>query len=239
MRPETDRRRGVFLEKFFLALVVFLVPSFVSAEFRPIKFGYVDFPPLTYSNRGEPAGELVDSAAPILKKVGLTIASSDFVPAARLFNYMNEGKIEMWYGIELLPEHFVYTSKPLANIRLMIWSVCLNKLPEIKDVNDLKAYRLALRRGYGYGDWGEKIRARNSGFHWMDFSEAQQAFQFIDHDRADLYLDYLGPVERNLKPEQFKKLKGRLIRELNVKIGISKRYPNYEKLMDALNRAMR
>lgn len=229
----------MFLEKFFLTLVVSLFPSLASAEFRPIKFGYVDFPPLTYSDRGVPAGELVDTAAPILNKVGLKIASSDFVPAARLFNYMNEGKIEMWYGIELLPEHFAYTSKPLANIKLMIWSVRLKKLPEIKELNDLKSYRLALRRGYGYGDWGEKIRAKDSGFHWMDFSETQQAFLFIDHNRADLYLDYLGPVERNLKPEQFKKMKGRLIRELNVKIGISKRYPNHEKLMEALNQAMR
>jgi polar amino acid transport system substrate-binding protein len=204
-------------------------------EFRPIKLGYVDFPPFTYKQAGEPAGLLIEDAKRVMKKIGLKWESAELYPAARLFRLLKNGEVGMWLGIELHPEHIAYTKHALAVLELNVWMLKEAKTPDIKAVEDLKPFRLALIGGYGYGSWGETIRASGSPYRWIDLSDRHQAFKFLQHGRADILLDYKNPMMMSLSPEQIGQLQYFKVQELQARIGISKAYPRYAELIAALD----
>ncbi|WP_218109786.1 transporter substrate-binding domain-containing protein [Oligoflexus tunisiensis] len=210
-----------------------------STEFRSIKLGYVDFPPFTYKHKGEPAGLLINDAKRVMNKVGLRWASTELYPAARLFKMLKSGEVGMWLGIELHPEHIAYTKHALAVLELNVWTLKDAKQPVVKTVEDLKPYRLALIGGYGYGGWGATIRASGSGYRWIDLSDRQQAFKFLQRGRADILLDYKRPLMMSLPPDQARQLQRVKVKELPAKIGISKAYPRYAELIAALDAEMK
>jgi polar amino acid transport system substrate-binding protein len=207
----------------------------LGAGFRPIRVGYVDFPPLTFEKNGEPAGYLMDDLLRVVKKLGLTISDIELYPAARLFRLLKSGELDMWVGIEVHPEEIAYTASPLATLELNVWTLKGRTLPRIKNVDDLKPYRVALIRGYGYGEWGQTIRAPGSPFRWTDLTDRHHAFKFLEHGRADLLLDYKEPLLFTLPNDKDRHLQSVKVQVLPVKIGVSKAYPRYAELIAALN----
>jgi polar amino acid transport system substrate-binding protein len=226
------------LSRFLYIFISLCISLQAYAAFRPVKLGYVDFPPFTYKEKDAPAGLLIDIVKPIWKKVGITIFSAELYPAARLFRLLRSGEVDMWLGIELHTDAIAYTQYPLAVLELDAWVMKGRPLPKIKNVEDLKGYRVALISGYAYGDWGARIRGPGSPFRWTDLLDRHQAFKFLAHGRADILLDYKDPLTMSLTKSQMKKLDYVKVQELEVKIGIARTYPKYAELIAALNSHM-
>lgn len=221
----------------FFAIILGASPR-ADAQFRPIKLGYVDFPPFTYKKNGEPAGLLIDAVRPLMKKAGVSMISAELYPAGRLFRLLKSGEVDMWIGIELHKDAIAYTRNSLAMLELDVWVLKGKPLPKIKTVEDLRPFRLALLGGYGYGEWGARIRDPRAAFRWTDLTDRYQAFKFLTHNRADILLDYKDPLMETLPRDMLKELHHVKVQELNVKIGISRSYPKYRELIAAFNAQM-
>lgn len=156
-----------------------------------VKVGYVEFPGLTYTAQdGKPAGPVNEITMKTLEHAGIryTIAS---YPAARLFDDLSKGKIDLFNGMSNIPS-FQNTTihKPLNlfPLEMRVYFTGNRKLINYRE--DLSGQSIVLVRGYSYGEWGSWIRHKSNNVIFFETDLHDAAFTMLKKGRVDYLLTY-------------------------------------------------
>ncbi len=181
--------------KFSVALLLFLTLSVPAGLPDTLTLGCIEFPPLYYTTEiGEAKGELINLAQKLFSKLGVVMRPYSR-PAKRLLIDYKNGSFNVWIGMTSLPElNEIAHISPLTVSELIFCSYAMSEENAISSLEQLKGKRVALIRGYSYGEWGDKIRDSSSQINYTEISSHETALKFLNAGRADVLLAYRGPV---------------------------------------------
>ena len=133
---------------FLFMLIVFPVHA-LSEELR---FGYENYPPLTYEENGQPQGISIDLVREASRRLGFIPV---FVnrPFARLLNEVQHGDIDCVMDVYKSPEREVYLYYPTSFVnpdQILLYVNSASGL-DIRSFNDVGERKVGVVRGYFYG----------------------------------------------------------------------------------------
>ena len=224
--------------KVFTLLFVSLVFSFSVIATEKIKYAYIEFPPISYTDQnGKPAGSLINIASRIFEKANLPWSAHEY-PTARMIKYLAEGEVDVWIGLTTIPElqdtTLVGNSIPMI-LKLNAYSV--GQEYQVKSPQDLLGKSLIIIRGYSYGGWINFIKDKNNNIDYIEVDSHETALNALGKNRAEIMLAYQSPMNEALENVQIENLQFTNILSLDCKILVSKKAKNAAKLLQALDAA--
>jgi polar amino acid transport system substrate-binding protein len=164
---------------------------------EPVKMGYIQFPPFSYTDKaGKPAGVFIDLAYELMAEYGLSYQFVEY-PVARLYQEMKMGGTHLWLGTPgapLMEGTTIVGSKPFGHIRLNIYGLPGDKPPSL---DKLANTRLITLQGYVYGGLITKIK-QLPGVTRVATPDHLAAFSMLITGRAPYLLDFHMPGELSM-----------------------------------------
>lgn len=207
---------------------------------KRIKVGFVDFPPYEYLNeKKEPDGIFIEIIRKIAKQANYE-AEYFNLPIARLYLYLQEGKIDLWPGLKSVPALQGYVlesqSSPMT-VNLSLFYVN----PELKftGFENLKKERLILVNGYTYGGLLYQLTDKSAGYDISFTPGSQSGLQMLTKGRGDFFLDYLEPINMELKKTPIPELKHYPLKKREGSFIISLKTDNAQHLLSDLEESYR
>jgi|GEM_PF-1159835 len=156
-----------------------------------LKVGYFDFPGLTYRDEnGEAAGFVNEITIKTLDNTDMKYAI-DRYPAARFYEYLSQGKIQVFNGLSSIPSveaSCVSSTIPLFPLEMRIYHVRGQKPVATKE--GLVGHSVILIRGFTYKDWGAWIRDERNKVVFYETDSHEAAFEMLQTGRAEYLLNY-------------------------------------------------
>lgn len=156
-----------------------------------VKVGYFEYPGLTYTDtNGKPAGFVNEITMKTLEQAGIKYSIVSY-PAARFFDDLSNGKIDLFNGlssIEVVKKSTLSSSINLFPLNMRVYSLPGNK--KITKKEDLRGHSVILVRGFTYKDWGYWIRDNASGVTFYETETHEAAFEMLKRGRATYLLNY-------------------------------------------------
>lgn len=187
-----------------LLLVAFMLWSgslALAADDRTLTIGYLDFPPYMYQNPdGEADGVFVRLTRQVAQEAGYEL-DFRFLPAARAYQYMETGDIDLWQGFVDDPtiEHLVAEShaRPI-NVEYGVWY--LPQTPQPARFSDFHGKILITITGYNYAGLARYLE-QTDRIHSVNTRSHRSALNMLVRGRGDYLLDYREPVDEELQQE--------------------------------------
>ncbi len=228
-----------------LGLVVFICASCLFAA-RPqardtgapggnsveIEYGYPDQSIFvaTVNDRGQPDTPMTSLAEALMTRAGLSWHAEPY-PAKRLFSNLRNGTtpFSILVRASSLLDSCIFSKKPVYSTTLNIYNTG-DKAP-VKSRKDLVGKQIVTIRGYSYGgllkfisDPANRITNEVAGTH-------KAAFKMLANNRADYLVDYASAAEDILSQSPIPGIQSNPIKQLDIFLVLSRRYPNAEQLM--------
>ena len=232
------------ISRYFSALVlaagVFALPATAWAQAatvgaRELEYAYPDQSVWTtrVDEHGDPENPLLRLAAAMFSKAEIPWHSRRY-PAARMFNYLNDGTAEfsMLVKAPALAECCLLSKAPVASTELRVYSMP-NK-PPIKTKEDLIGKRLITIRGYSYGNLAPFLSDPANAITNNSAIKHEAAFGMLEAGRGDYLLDYTGPAYEVLKDRPIAGIQYAPLSRLDVYLVLAKVYPNAKSVMARL-----
>lgn len=224
--------------KVLILLFASFVFSFSIIAAERIKYAYIEFPPITYTDQnGKPAGSLINIASRIFEKANLPWTAHAF-PTSRMVKYLVEGEIDVWIGVTTLPElqdtTLVGNSTPMV-LKFNAYSV--DQQYRVKSPQDLVGKSVIIIRGYSYGGWINFIKDKNNNISYIEVNSHETALNALERKRAKIMLAYQSPMDAALENMPIENLQFTNILNLDCRIIVSKKAKNAEKLLQDLEAA--
>lgn len=221
----------------FLIVYPFLITNSTYAQTGHLKYGYIEFPPFTYTDSDKkPNGFLVDWASKIFPKAGYQFSSQSF-PVLRLADYIVEGKIDVWMGLKTLPQFKGTTYKGAVKITdLVLKAYTKKKIKKIIKKEDLSGSSVIILRGYSYGGWIQYIKDPKNKVMYIKANKHTSALKMLNAGRADYLLDYKAPCEIAQREVKVEGLKFNTIKALPIYFIVSKKVINGGKVLKDIER---
>ncbi len=232
---QTYKNRPANCFKIMFAIIAIFFTTNVYSEDLKLKIGYVNFPPFTFMNdQKEPDGLLIDIARKVYDEMGIQYTEKKY-PAGRLFKYLAEGEVDVWYGIKIPSlDDVVATGKEIIGvIEMRIYAI--GKEPDIQKKEDLNGKKVILVTGYSYSGWRDYIRNKENNIKSYQTPVHTSALEMLKRGRGEYMLNYKLPVNQALQTMSVKDLKYTTVLKLNVYFQISKKHPNYQQVLDQLD----
>lgn len=202
-----------------------------------VHFGTTDFPP--YMSASQPGnGVMVAIATEAFKRSGYTLKVS-FLPWARALEDGKKGDSDGVLGIWKSPERepfFVFSSEVVSN-QIGLYKRADSPI-KYSSMADLKSYTIGTVRGYANPAAFDAAK-----LHTAEVTDDETNLRKLASSRIDLMLVDKG-VAQHLIDAKAPELKGKLawidppIDKLPLFVGISKKTPDYEKKLAALNQGL-
>lgn len=222
------------------AMMIFSFPSFASS--RTIKIGYVEFPPMTYTDEhGNPSGVIIDITSKTLKKAGYHWTAKS-LPAKRLAKMLTNGDVQLWIGLSTLPEFKgkTYVGNSVVK-KLQLRAYTIGKRKPILTTNDLIGQTILILRGYSYGGWINFIKDPENQIDYLEFNSHKSAFKWLDvcsKKTLPCYLlNYKHPSEIVLRSANFQNIQYNEISELNIHFVVTKQMDDAAVVLDKIEQA--
>lgn len=215
-----------------------LVPAgHASANNLPeLRVGYIEFPPFNYTDaNGQPAGPWIDMTETVAEMAGYAVKWKP-LPIARVYLYLERGKIDLWLGVADLPVlegKVVESDSSPMSIRLMAFHQ--EGVPDLTSVPELEDKRLLLIAGFTYLNVLKNVDLDPAKTAVAPNHHA--ALKMMQLGRADYLLDYDEPVyaEQSKFPELA--LEGAPIYELRGAFVVSRKHADAQGVVDRLDEA--
>lgn len=225
------------LSMFFwiIAINSLAILSYAQQSDTSLKVGYFDFPGLTYTDEnGLAAGFVNEITIQTLKNTDLKYTIKEY-PAARFYEYLSSGKINIFNGLSSIPSvqsSCVSSTIPLFPLEMRIYHSS-DKI-SIKTKEELAGHSVILVRGFTYKDWGAWIRDAKNKVVFYETDSHKTAFEMLQRGRAEYLLNYKYIDEEVLKSI---KIPGLVIEPLfrwYCYFNINKDTPNADKILKKL-----
>ncbi|WP_338052459.1 substrate-binding periplasmic protein [Stutzerimonas marianensis] len=206
---------------------------------RSLTVGYYDFPPAIYSDTaGQARGPLVDLTRAVIERAGYA-ASFRALPSARLYAGLRDGSIDVWPGAPGKPELAADTLEgeaTLTHISLNLYHRADTPPPTLPQ--GLAGRGVIVINGYNYWPGVNRLLhdpALNIRLHRT--SSHTSALQMLTHRRADFLLDYQVPVNQAQQQLRMAPLPYQRLHHVPIRFIASRRVPDTEAVLQALDRA--
>ena len=122
------------------------------ARAEQLRFGYDEYPPLSYTVDGEAAGHSIELVREASRRIGVepVFVSQPFI---RLLSSVREGTVDSMVDLYETPERkeFVYFASESATSEFIILYVRRDARIRITSLEDARRYKVGAVRGYYYG----------------------------------------------------------------------------------------
>lgn len=203
---------------------------------RVLSVGYLSFRPFMFKKEnGEAGGPFNILLKKMLTKAGYNFKFEEY-PPKRLYKNIISGRVDIWPGINSIPE---LAGKTLA-CKTIISTVYINvyvtnnkQLPNT--IVDLKGKKVIVIHGYGYGGLIDYIL---DPVNYIEVNSAvahAEAFKMLKHNRSDYLIDYEFPSSQVLSQISIPGLRHNTIMRIPTQIILSKATPGVEEIIKKLD----
>lgn len=221
--------------KFSIFIFLFFSISVHSATYKEeaLTVGYVEFPPLSYTNAdGKADGSLIHLATKLLNTSG---HQYKFIalPSKRVMAYLPTGVIDLWIGIdthEKLRDFAIVGKQIISKIKLNIYSTNIQNKVVLADLNNKS---VIIIRGFNYGGILNYLNNQDNKITTFITNTHHSAFNMLLAKRSPYMIAYEAPVNIELEKQKIN-LHSSEIFELPLYLTISKKTPNAEALLKRL-----
>lgn len=196
-----------------------------------VKVGYIEFPPVFYTEGGVAKGYLNDLTSEVLTKAGYKPEFASY-PTKRMAAMVADGSLSLWVGLTTLPEFDGTTlvgPTPVTAIHLRAYT--LGSRSPIKAKEDLSGKAVILLPGYSYGGWLDYLNDKANNVRPIMAKDHADALKLLSRGLGDYLLDYEQPITETLKVTPVADLKWNDISSFNAHFVVSKKTKNAEKLL--------
>lgn len=203
-----------------------------------LKVAYVEFPPVEYKNSdNQPAGSFIKITEAVLNNAGLEF-DLIYLPIARAYLYLKEGKVDMWPGLSGIPSlqgHVLESHSVPTTITLSAWY--LKGTPPISQIKELSGTNTILVNGYTYGGLLYKITHKDFGMKALYTPTHESGLKMLHLKRGDYFLDYNEPISSQLEDYPMENLLHTVLNKRNASFLVSKKHPNARQLIKKLDQS--
>ena len=232
-------------KNFFIATFILLLLSGINgtpAFSQTLRIGYVEFPPMTYTDQnGEPAGLLMESAIKTMEKAGFDWEAVS-LPANRIGSLMATGHIHVWLGLDTLPQFNGNTHVGAAVLeKLTLRAYTIGHKPPIHNRQDLNGKTILILRGYSYGGWTSYIKDPTNDIRYLEFNTHEKAFErlrILSKRIDNLYLlNYKHPSDIVLQKLALPDIQFNQISSLNMHFVVTKKMAGAKAILERIETA--
>lgn len=222
-----------------LGTAIFVSGSgFLEPEKTVLKIGYIEFPPVFFTNEdGDPEGNLITLAGIVLPKAGYDWTASSY-PTKRMVKMIITGELDLWIGLATLPpfKDTTYVGEStVTTIELNAYRIGYKA--DINTKEDLIGKDVIIMRGYSYGGWINFIKDSNNNINFIEIDNHKQGLLMLQVNRADYFLDYTGPINNELRDIEIPNLTSNRISAFEARFVVSKKTKNGAEVLENLERA--
>ncbi len=236
-------RRILFI-CFILAILIFVLPEgsrnhVFAAESQTIRMGYIEFPPVFYTDaNGVPQGLLVDLARQVVPAAGYQL-ELESLPVKRMANSLIKGDIDLWAGLKTLEGFEDNTFAGDSNLlQICLNAYTLGEVPSISKKEDLNRKMIIGLRGFSYGNWVTYLKDPVNEIDFIEVDSHESALKVLERNNNSgnkcYLLDYEQPVEKALQFYPVENLQKNPINCLDAYFVVSKKTPNARTVLDRL-----
>ncbi|MBL4790328.1 MAG: transporter substrate-binding domain-containing protein [Kordiimonadaceae bacterium] len=199
----------------------------------PIKFGYVNFFPVSYTKAGVPSGEFIDLMNRVVADTGLSFEAYE-MPAGRLYRALELGEMHMFFspkngsgpraGSVLLGE------KHITEVHVYLYRLAGVKAVAFKDLRDTAVITLVR---FKYGGRITDLR-KLPGVKILTTTSHATAVLMLKAGRAPYVLDYRRPFEAEAEKAGIVGYEKTLVYGYPAVVMLSKKVPHAGKLLKLL-----
>lgn len=200
----------------------------------PIKVGYVEFPPYTYTEDGKAKGNLIEMMEKVAADQGIAY-KAESAPARRIFSGLPEGEFQMFLGVKSVKDFegtTLASAAPIGKIELNAYG--LGDAPAVKAKEDLAGKAAVVLTGYSYGGWRPWMEDPANKVTLVEARTAEQALNLLQAGRAPILLQYTLPMQQALGGKTVADLKVTPISAIDVYFVVSRKTPDAEALLKKL-----
>ncbi len=222
-----------------LSIVICCISSFAFSQ--SIKIGYIEFPPMTYTDeQGNPAGIVIDITSKTLNQAGYKWTAKS-LPTKRMAHMLTKGHIQLWIGLSTLPEFKdkTYIGESVVEKLILRAYTVGNRKPILKQA-DLIGQTILILRGYSYGGWINFIKDPLNQIQFFEFDSHEEAFKGIDDfskTNKCYLLNYKHPSDIVLKKLNLSDIQFNDISSLNIHFVVTRQMPDAKNVLNRIENA--
>ena len=221
-----------------LGLVVFSFESFGASK---LKVGYFPAPPFSFKTASNKPGGIFNAR---LKKVLVKAKIPHefvYMPIEKVFDHISSGSVNMvpcgtqeFEGVKL-------TKNTIVAMKMRTYRLGSRKeLRNLKGVDDLFGKKLILFKGVSYGGLANQLMSKANKRLITEMKRPKDMFEALMGKRSDYLLAYERSAEEYFRRynKQRSKFKSHLVKQIDCKIMMSIKTPDYEKVLGALDKSL-
>lgn len=232
--PENNSRLALST----LVLIILFLPGFVVAESpRMLRGGYIDFPPLSYTDAsGQAAGEGIELTNRIVREAGFEVTWQEY-PLGRIYHSFRHNLIDLWPGSSGVPPIQPYTLEtPNApGMEISLYAYHLETTPAIDTMEQIQDKRLILIRGYTYLNKLDHLRQSNKDI--VVAPNHRSALRLLSLGRGDYLLDFGRPLEEAAKTVHVEGLQRSLLDTWRLALVVSRNLEDAAEVVERLDQS--
>jgi len=202
---------------------------------QTLMFGYIEFPPYTYTNeQGKAAGIELERADKLISKAGYRYQTTS-LPTKRIIQYLRSGYVDIMIGLNTHPklnEITFVSDKVLNRIKLNTYFIG-NKTP-IVTKEDLINKKIIIVRGYNYGGLIDFILDEKNNVQYQTTKSHSSGFEMLRAKRADYFLAYQQPSQAHLDKHEIKDIHLTNLSQFPIFLTVSKKTANAQAVFNRL-----
>lgn len=222
------------LKKFafiFICLSFIIRPESVLAE--TINAGVISFPPYYVVENGEVKGGIyTELLERVLERAGLSYTIQAY-PVGELFSGIENGDVHIWMGTPA--RGAISSPRKIAEANILVYTPSSISPPSSMD--GLNGKRILVIDGYNYGGLLKKLSESSRGIVIDKVRSHESAFKRLSSGLERFVVDYQTPAEKTISDLKIKNVKSHILSTVDVKIYVSRKAPEPEKLMEKLMKA--
>ncbi|GBC61858.1 amino acid ABC transporter [Desulfonema ishimotonii] len=226
--------------KMLFPLLLLFFSAFLSVNAdadQTIRVGVYDFPPFFELKDGKPGGIWLDLMKKVFEKAGIRYSIKEY-PAKRVIKRIVEGQADVSMvakGISLLENNTLYSSTAVVNVELSVYTRTDTAVP--RNIEALKGKKLLVTRGYSYGGLIKYFKNPENHIVLDAADRHELVFRKLKIKRADYAIGYSATADEILKKIGVSEIQGHPISNFDIFFVISKKTPEYRKVMDNIEKA--
>ena len=222
-----DQGSRLGLATALVAVALVLIPLGRGEAAEPVRLGYVEFPPFTYTDsEGAAQGSLIEMVGKVAADAGVLLAFTG-APADRLFRAIADGSLNLFMGVTS-PREFVGTTLVGDSVvaRIELDAYAMDETPAVHRPEDLAGRSVIVIKGYSYNGWRPFLEDPANAIIRLEVDSAEQALSALRGRRGQVLLEYTLPMRLALAGRTLPNLKSTQISVVDAHFVLSKRTPD-------------
>ena len=216
--------------------------TLISAEAQVITLGYGEYPPYTFTNAdGKPDGIYMEIIEHHMQACNLTLVAKG-LPPKRLYDYLYQGKVDLFMGIKTQAERKAYTTagkEKLVSITLKCFYLDKNEETAPQSLTDIKNLRVGFMNGFAYYSAIHDLKKPEYRNSIQIIDQHKSGFEMLKLDRIDCLLNYEQPSQVVFQDMDDSPFDSFVVNSIDCFYIMNNKTPNAQLILDKLDKIIR